>query len=404
MRAVFSETKSGISEIPIHLARRRRDRLPAARRAVGGADLGPHQHVEVLTDVLEGSRRDPAVLGGLGLDLGDELEEGLSVFGEHRRLGFRGVLGHVAEGDRPRSDPPLLGYTGHGGRAGELDLADPLEGELDLPQGEGDEPAQVGREHEPCRDELEEQELEQVTLGPQTLHELSEPPHGGMSAHDYPVGSMTRRLKGRSEAPGDGYHAGRIPQRGGETEAPPDPRSDPDPEEIDRLRAEVARLQEEIGYLRLQVDTFSTVDPETGALNRAGLIDALTQALHRLDRLGEPFALIGIGLAGKSRSEALRHVSAILTASVRALDRVANIGGGTLAVLSPGIRDPDHRKVLDRIRSVLSAGLGGEDLSARLAVIVVTSDVDQTPEGLLRDLAGALGETSSDRPTILRRP
>jgi len=172
----------------------------------------------------------------------------------------------------------------------------------------------------------------------------------------------------------------------------------------DRLREEIARLQEEIGFLRLQLDAFTTVDPETGALNRTGLIDAVESALQRIDRLGEPFALSGVQLAripeeasgAEDHRAVVRHVAAGIQASVRALDRLARLDERTLVVLSPGVRCEDRAVQLARIRSVLSAG--SPEVEARMAVLVVSTVPEGGAEELLGELLEALASAERDRP------
>jgi GGDEF domain-containing protein len=190
----------------------------------------------------------------------------------------------------------------------------------------------------------------------------------------------------------------------GVTREPTDGGATDDP---DRLRAEIARLQEEMGFLRLQLDAFGTVDPDTGALNRNGLIDAIETALQRIDRLGEPFALCGVLLAGAPKAgassrgdlrELMRHVAAGIQASVRALDRLARLDERTLVVLSPGVRCEDRAVQLDRIRSVLSAG--SPEVDARMAVLVVSAVPEGGAEGLLAELTGALALAERERPEM----
>lgn len=188
--------------------------------------------------------------------------------------------------------------------------------------------------------------------------------------------------------------------------------------EAQRLRAEVRRLTEEIGFLRLQLDTLTTIDPETGLLNRNGFVDAIEMALRRLDRLAEPFALTGIHLPGlpeleaadpQRRSDLLRHVAALLSACVRSLDRVARLDERTFAVIAPTVSRRDHLVQLNRIRSVLTAAavvpedLGGRELDARLAVVVVETVGEHDAEGVLRALMEALQRATPDRPELVLR-
>ncbi|GIV00969.1 MAG: hypothetical protein KatS3mg014_2584 [Actinomycetota bacterium] len=210
-----------------------------------------------------------------------------------------------------------------------------------------------------------------------------------------------------SEDPAD--RSARLPGTG---RPPPEP-------EVERLREEVRRLTEEIGFLRLQLDTLTTTDPETGLLNRNGLVEAIEMALERLDRLAEPFALTGVHLPGlpelaaadpARRSELLRHVAALLTACVRGLDRVARLDERTFAVVAPTISRRDHLVQLNRIRSVLTAAtvvpeeLGGRDLDVRLAVVVVEARRDRTAEEVLGMLLEALGRAGPGRPELVLSP
>ncbi len=200
------------------------------------------------------------------------------------------------------------------------------------------------------------------------------------------------------------------PGRGGATDDPS--------EEAERLRAEVQRLSEEIGFLRLQLDTLTTIDPETGVLNRHGLVDAIEMALQRLDRLAEPFALTGVHLPGlpelaaagpERRSGLVRHVAALLSACVRSLDRVARLDERTFAVIAPTVSRRDHLVQLNRIRSVLTAAavvpeeLGGRELDVRLAVVVVESVGAHRAEDVLDALLRALRRAAPDRPELVLR-
>lgn len=206
-------------------------------------------------------------------------------------------------------------------------------------------------------------------------------------------------------------HRGNTPTEGA-------PAEQPDEHEVERLRAEVRRLGEEIGFLRLQLDTLTTVDPATGVLNRNGFVDAIELALRRLDRLAEPFALTGVHLPGLPElaaadpdrgPESLRHVAALLSACVRSLDRVARLDERTFAVIAPTVSRRDHLVQLNRIRSVLTAAtvipeeLGGRELDVRLAVVVVEGVGEHRAEDVLGALLQALERARPDRPELVLR-
>ncbi len=188
---------------------------------------------------------------------------------------------------------------------------------------------------------------------------------------------------------------------------------------MERLRAELRRLTEEIGFLRLQLDTLTTIDPTTGLLNRNGFVEAIEMALQRLDRLAEPFALTGVYLPGLPElmapdpdraPEVLRHVAALLAACVRSLDRVARLDERTFAVIAPTVSRRDHLVQLNRIRSVLTAAavvpeeLGDRELDVRFAVVVVEAVGEHGPEDVLQALIEALRRARPDRPELVLRP
>jgi GGDEF domain-containing protein len=135
--------------------------------------------------------------------------------------------------------------------------------------------------------------------------------------------------------------------------------------QLSEAREALRRRTEEAGLLRLQLDALSTTELTTGLLNLAGLAEAIETAFHRLGRLGEPFAVIGIRIPALARfagaghgvmREALRHLGAIIAAGLRALDRTGRLDATTFVAVVP-LKTPNaYAAVLDRLRTVLTAG------------------------------------------------
>lgn len=109
--------------------------------------------------------------------------------------------------------------------------------------------------------------------------------------------------------------------------------------EIVRLRGEVSRLEARIEEL----DRLAHHDPLVPLPNRRGFIRHLERLIARLDRYGEPAALLFVDLNGLKRindsfghragDAALVHVAELLSSGIRQSDCVARLGGDEFGVL-----------------------------------------------------------------------
>jgi GGDEF domain-containing protein len=135
--------------------------------------------------------------------------------------------------------------------------------------------------------------------------------------------------------------------------------------QLGELRRALRRKTEEAGLLRLQLDALSTTELTTGLLNRSGIVDAIETALQRLARLGEPFAVVGVRIPALTRAagagpaearEAVRHVGGMIAAGLRELDRTGRLDDTTFVAVA-ALKTPNaYAAVLDRLRTVLTAG------------------------------------------------
>ncbi len=145
-------------------------------------------------------------------------------------------------------------------------------------------------------------------------------------------------------------------------------------ERIAVLEAHLARRSAEVRQLRLQVDVFSTTDGATGLANRNGMADLIELALARLERRQEPFAIVAVGFpaleADDVSVEDVQHVSALVTAGLRRMDRAARIDHAVLAAVLPDLTVEHVAVVERRLRSLLSASFE-IDLDARIGVVLV---------------------------------
>jgi GGDEF domain-containing protein len=173
-------------------------------------------------------------------------------------------------------------------------------------------------------------------------------------------------------------------------------------DELAKLKARVADLEDENAHLSLQLAIMSSTDVVTGLANRTGLVDSVEMALYRLQRMGEPFAVVGVrflGLANltmtEERIDAVRDLGALIAASLRNVDRVGRLDDATFAVILANVPADHVTTVTDRTRSLLSglparAGVDVELTAGLSAVSVVetptqlqVADVFDAIEGML---------------------
>jgi PleD family two-component response regulator len=150
----------------------------------------------------------------------------------------------------------------------------------------------------------------------------------------------------------------------------------------------------EVRRLRLQMDVLAGTDAATGLANRNGILDLIDLALARLERNREPFAVAAMGFPGlEDRGDDIdvgdiQHVSALLTAGLRRLDRMARIDVGVFAGVLPGLTAEHVAVVEQRMRTILGVGADDEP-DPRFAVVLI--DVDAGAKvldpGLLLDRA-----------------
>jgi diguanylate cyclase (GGDEF)-like protein len=158
--------------------------------------------------------------------------------------------------------------------------------------------------------------------------------------------------------------------------------------ELAQLRGMVARLEIRIAEL----DRLAHNDPLVPLPNRRGFVRELERLLARLDRHGEPCAMLFVDLDGLKQlndghghcagDAALIHVAQLLVEGVRQSDTVARIGGDEFAVL------------LERSDGAQAAETAAR-LSERIARCVFTRDDVEIP---LSVAIGVTGLVRGDTP------
>ncbi len=154
--------------------------------------------------------------------------------------------------------------------------------------------------------------------------------------------------------------------------------------EVERLREQVARLEERVRLL----DELAHQDPLVPVPNRRGFMRELEAAIARVSRYGESAAMLFVDIDGlkqindsfghKAGDEALIHVAGALTGGVRKSDCVARLGGDEFGILLAHATEESALETAERL-TVLIDGLDGHcdgndvQLSVAIGVTIIAA-------------------------------
>ena len=163
------------------------------------------------------------------------------------------------------------------------------------------------------------------------------------------------------------------------------------PPELHRVAAEFNRM---IGRIRDSEEALSDLarrDGLTRLLNRRAFDEALGEAFERMQRMGEPAALLMLDLdhfkgvndryGHAAGDDVLRAVSKAMATHVRSFDRVFRVGGEEFAVLLTGTDTAEAEITGQRLRKVIEAEripVEGGEIAPTVSIGVATaSDVSE---------------------------
>ncbi len=185
------------------------------------------------------------------------------------------------------------------------------------------------------------------------------------------------------------------------------------PSDVDELRRLLAERDEEIRQLRLTLDVLSPIDPNTGMLNRNGVIDAIQDGLNWLMRRNDSFAVIAVEVPGLAELHATaaddhrrlhHHLEAVLTAALRRVDKVGTLDHRTYAAVLRDFKAEGSRVVITRLRDTLQAEAPewDEDGTGPVFTLAVVKPGPQDHAGhLLSQVESLLGKATAADPLII---
>ncbi|HKX76464.1 MAG TPA: diguanylate cyclase [Acidimicrobiia bacterium] len=175
-------------------------------------------------------------------------------------------------------------------------------------------------------------------------------------------------------------------------------------QEIEGLRQQLAQRDEELRRLRGIVDSFVSVDLDSGLLNRNGILEAIKRASLWWDRRREPFGVMVIRmprLADLTHNESLPVVNLVATALAdtgRAVDDIGRLDSATFVLVLREFHRHGATTVVSRMRIALRQSIANPDLTddIRFGLIVAVESGGYQPEDYLDHALAASLEATPD--------
>lgn len=202
-------------------------------------------------------------------------------------------------------------------------------------------------------------------------------------------------------------------------EQPGDPPAENMESRLTDLQEQIEEYRRRSGELRLALETLTTVDPVTGVRNRYGIVQSIEGALQWNAREGTPFGVMAVSVPELGEivdgepvalaEEAMAHVAAVLSAGLRAVDRVGRWSDTIFLVVLAKLEETGTTRISTRLSSMLSAvpfqaGEREYQLAPRMSCALVADGADVQAEGITRRLVGAPGSEDPSRPELIRFP
>lgn len=182
----------------------------------------------------------------------------------------------------------------------------------------------------------------------------------------------------------------------------------PERVDLERYPRLLAEKDEEIRRLRAIVDSYLSVDLDTGLLNRNGLIEAINRARLWWDRRREPFGVMAIRFPDMvdlqpdvARDLAL-PIGRALSDTGRAVDDTGRLDAHTFVVVLREFQRQGAITVVSRMRTAIRQAVGDPAITGdlRFGFVVAVEGEATGPEDYLRMAVGAAEGATPDIPSF----
>ena len=172
----------------------------------------------------------------------------------------------------------------------------------------------------------------------------------------------------------------------------------------------LAARDDEIRRLREIIDSFLSVDIDTGLLNRNGLIEAVKRARLWWDRRREPFGVLAVrftdmlGLGHDEANDLASRIAAILYDTGRAVDDIGRVDQRTFVLVLRDFQQHGALTVLSRMRIALREVIADPLVTAdlRFGLVVAIEGDAASPEDYINMAVAAAEEAAPDVPKFAR--
>ncbi|MGH8928220.1 MAG: diguanylate cyclase domain-containing protein [Acidimicrobiia bacterium] len=179
-----------------------------------------------------------------------------------------------------------------------------------------------------------------------------------------------------------------------------------DPRNAAVLEQMLAERDEEIRRLRGMIDSFLSVDIDTGLLNRNGLIDAVKRARLWWDRRREPFGVMAIRFPGltdlspAAATELAMRIASALSDTGRAVDDTGRIDTRTFLMVLREFQRHGAMTVVSRMRTALREAIADPGLTAdlRFGLVVAVEGDAASPDDYINMAVSAAEKATTDVP------
>jgi GGDEF domain-containing protein len=178
------------------------------------------------------------------------------------------------------------------------------------------------------------------------------------------------------------------------------------------LALALAERDAEIRRLREIIDSFLSVDIDTGLLNRNGLIDAVKRARLWWDRRREPFGVMAVrftdmvGLGQDEANDLASRIAATLYDTGRAVDDVGRVDQRTFVLVLREFQQHGAMTVVSRMRIALREVIADPLVTAdlRFGLVVAIEGDAAKPEDYIDMAVAAAEQAAPDVPRFARGP
>jgi GGDEF domain-containing protein len=176
------------------------------------------------------------------------------------------------------------------------------------------------------------------------------------------------------------------------------------------LSRQLAERDDEIRRLRGIIDSFLSIDIDTGLLNRNGLLDSVKRASLWWDRRREPFGVMAVrfsdmvGLSHGHANDLAARIAACMSDTGRAVDDTGRIDERTFVMVLREFQRHGAMTVVSRMRIALREAIADPLVTGdlRFGLVVAVEGDASSPDDYINMAIAAAEQAAPDVPKFAR--